>query len=191
MRSLPRFHLRLPAWVAGALPPAAHVFIGAAERMDTVLDLAHRNVEARTGGPFAAAVFDLATGRLVAPGMNLVVPANCCVLHAEIVAIILAQQAIARHSFRSSTAAGYELVTSTEPCAMCLGAIQWSGVTSLVCGARDEDARRIGFDEGLKPDGWHEHFGSAGIAVLRDVRRAEACAVLARYHELGGPIYNG
>ena len=35
----------------------------------------------------------------------------------------------------------YELVASTEPCAMCLGAAPWSGgVRHLVCGARDEAA---------------------------------------------------
>ena len=34
----------------------------------------------------------------------------------------------------------FELVTTTEPCAMCLGAIPWSGLSSVVCGARDQDA---------------------------------------------------
>ena len=41
-----------------------------------------------------------------------------------------------------------EMVASTQPCAMCLGATPWSGIRRLVCGARDEDAEEIGFDEG-------------------------------------------
>jgi tRNA(Arg) A34 adenosine deaminase TadA len=51
------------------------------------------------------------------------------------------------------------MVVSTEPCALCLGAIPWSGIRRLVCGARDEDARSIGFDEGEKVPYWIGAFG--------------------------------
>ena len=82
------------------------------------------------------------------------------------------------------------MVASTEPCAMCFGAIPWSGVTRLVCGARDEDARRIGFDEGPKLPDWRKALQKRGIRVTRDVLREEAVAVLDLYVDLGGPIYN-
>jgi len=82
-------------------------------------------------------------------------------------------------------------VTRTEPCAMCLGAIPWSGVRRLVCGARDEDARQVGMDEGDKPDDWEACFGRRGIAVTRDVCRAGAADVLLAYRDGGGLIYNG
>ena len=42
----------------------------------------------------------------------------------------------------------FELFTSCEPCAMCLGASLWSGVKRMVCGATKDDAQAIGFDEG-------------------------------------------
>ena len=73
---------------------------------------------------------------------------------------------------------------------MCLGAIPWSGVRGLVCGARDADARGIGFDEGAKPTDWVEALESRGIRVRQDVCRDEAVAVLREYAENGGPIYN-
>jgi tRNA(Arg) A34 adenosine deaminase TadA len=84
-----------------------------------------------------------------------------------------------------------ELVSSTEPCAMCLGAVPWSGVRRLVCGARDEDARRIGFDEGDKPSDWIGRLRTRGIDVVQDVYRAEVTSVLEEYALAGGTIYNG
>jgi tRNA(Arg) A34 adenosine deaminase TadA len=83
----------------------------------------------------------------------------------------------------------YELVASTEPCAMCFGATPWCGVRWLVCGAREEDARGIGFDEGPKVSDWVASLEQLGISVARDVCRDEA-AVLRYYAENGGIIYN-
>jgi tRNA(Arg) A34 adenosine deaminase TadA len=84
-----------------------------------------------------------------------------------------------------------ELVTSTEPCAMCLGAVAWSGVRSVLCGAREEDARAVGFDEGPKPVDWKAALTDRGIKVTADVHCAEAAAVLRLYAAAGNPIYNG
>ena len=85
----------------------------------------------------------------------------------------------------------YELVTSTDPCAMCLGATPWSGVRFLVTGARGGDAEEIGFDEGLKPAGWEEAFAEGGISVTRDVLREEAAGCPRESNAaLGGEIYN-
>ena len=74
---------------------------------------------------------------------------------------------------------------------MCLGAIPWSGVASLVCGARDEDARSIGFDEGEKPMHWIEALEKRSIKVTRDILRDKSKAVLQEYIDEGGIIYNG
>ena len=73
---------------------------------------------------------------------------------------------------------------------MCLGAVSWSGARRLVCGARDEDVRAIGFDEGPKPPDWIRELERRGISVVRDELRDEAAAVLRRYAEEGGIIYN-
>lgn len=84
----------------------------------------------------------------------------------------------------------HDLVTSCEPCAMCFGAVPWSGVRGLVCGARDEDARAIGFDEGPKLESWVRALEQRGIEVVRDVHRVVARRVLEDYAIAGGPIYN-
>ncbi|MCP3973910.1 MAG: nucleoside deaminase [bacterium] len=157
--------------------------------MEFAISLAERNVAEGTGGPFGAAIFDLDSGDLIAAGVNVVVAATMAIAHAEIVAIAMAGVATGHFDLANSSRA--ELVTTTEPCAMCLGAVPWSGVTSLVCGARDEDARAVGFDEGIKPTDWMADLDAAGISVTRDIQRSHAADVLADYARGGGVIYNG
>jgi tRNA(Arg) A34 adenosine deaminase TadA len=160
------------------------------DRMRLVVELSRSNVAHGTGGPFGAGIFDLSTNRLVAPGVNLVATANLSAAHAEMVVIMIAQQVIGHFDLGGEGLPAYELVTSTEPCAMCFGATPWSGVRRLVCGAREEDARRIGFDEGPKMPDWVASLEQRGISVARDVCRDEAAAVLRYYAEKGGTIYN-
>ena len=184
--SLSSIQLNLPSWVwavEGAERPLATVD----ERMDLVMRLVEGNI-ADGGGPFAAAVFD-DDGRLVAPGVNRVVPDSAPIAHAEIVAIAAAAQRLGTWDLRSR--GRHQLVTSTEPCAMCLGAVPWSGVTGLVIGARDADARAVGFDEGHKPADWLDGLRQRGIDVVRDVGRAGVAELMGRYADGGGPIYNG
>jgi tRNA(Arg) A34 adenosine deaminase TadA len=81
------------------------------------------------------------------------------------------------------------LVTTTEPCCQCFGALIWSGVDRLICGATTADAEAIGFDEGPKPEFWPDVLEERGITVELSVRRLEARAVLDEYKQRGGPIY--
>ena len=156
--------------------------------MGLVLELARRHVEEKTGGPFAAAVFGADSGRLIAVGVNLVMPASTPVAHAEVVAFTMAGQALG--GFDLSAGGRTELVSSTEPCAMCLGAVQWSGVARLVCGATDADARAVGFDEGHKATDWIAGLELRGVEVVQEVRRVEAAEVLRSYVSGGGHVYN-
>ena len=157
--------------------------------MDVAIELARRNVAESSGGPFGAAVF--ASGSLVSAGVSLVETSSSSIAHAEIVAIAFAQRQIRGFDLGARGQPVHELVTSVEPCAMCLGAIQWSGVRRVVCGAHDADARAIGFDEGHKPKRWIEAFGRRGIEVEIGLSREAARAVLADYAQRGGLIYNG
>ncbi len=158
--------------------------------MRLVIELSRSNVDHGTGGPFGAGIFDLSTNRLIAPGVNLVATTNLSAAHAEMVAIMISQRVVGHFDLGGEGLPPYELVASTEPCAMCFGAIPWSGVRRLVCGAREEDARRIGFDEGPKTSDWVAALEQRGISVARDVYRDEAAAVLRYYVESGGMIYN-
>jgi tRNA(Arg) A34 adenosine deaminase TadA len=158
--------------------------------MDLVTTLAQLNSEHSTGGPFGAGVFRTDTHQLVAPGVNLVLPLHCSVAHAEMVAIMIAQQTLEAHDLGAADLPPHELVTSCEPCAMCLGAICWSGVRHLLCGARGSDAEAIGFDEGPKPENWATALEQRGITVTLDIGRSKAIQVLQNYVEQGGMVYN-
>lgn len=190
MHAFPDLRFRLPDWVASVLPLTDHIFKDDEEKMRLAVMLAKENVRHDTGGPFGAAIFDRESGRLIAPGVNIVVPTHWSGGHAEMIALALAQQNFRTHDLGSNGMPFCELFTSVEPCAMCLGAIPWSGVRRLVCGAHDVDALRVGFDEGPKPDNWVTELELRGISVTCDILRDEAAGVLKEYAEGGNIIYN-
>jgi tRNA(Arg) A34 adenosine deaminase TadA len=187
---LPSFELHLPAWIVGVRESAGPL-ASDAERMRFVVGIARENVKQRTGGPFAAAVFESGSGRLVAVGPNLVTSLGQSVMHAEVVAIMEAQRVAGSYALGTEGGPAHELFTSCEPCAMCFGAILWSGVRRLVCGATKADAEALGFDEGPVSDASYEYMRRRGIIVARQVERATAQAVLSMYAAADGAIYNG
>lgn len=159
------------------------------QQLAFVIEASRLNCQHQTGGPFAAGVFTMETGQLIALGVNLVTQEQLSILHAEIVALSLAQRALGQFDL-STAQEPLSLVTSTEPCAMCFGAIPWSGVRQVVCAAADADARAIGFDEGPKPVDWELALQQRQITVLSGLLREEAVAVLQSYAQEGGLIYN-
>ena len=60
--------LSLPSWLERALPTPNKAFPALEDRMRLVVGLAEQNIDAGTGGPFAAAVFDGGTGRIISVG---------------------------------------------------------------------------------------------------------------------------
>lgn len=184
------FRLELPPWLTDHLTKTPDRLETPEQRMAFVVELAGRNIREGTGGPFGAAVFRLDTHELVAPGVNLVLSTKCSVAHAEVVALTIAQQRVGSHDLGAPECSHVELVTSCEPCTMCLGAVCWSGVRQIVCGAREADASAIGFDEGPKLPHWVSELKHRGITVVRDIGRREAKQVLQDYAYMGGIIYN-
>ena len=184
-----RVEFHLPDWLleyakSGALIP------GLEERMSFVIEASRRNVEQDTGGPFAAAVFERDSGRLISLGVNLVIPQGLSMLHAEMTALAVAQRQLGTFDLGESGLPALELVSSTEPCVMCLGGIVWSGIRRVVAGARDADARSVGFDEGPKPENWKAALEQRHIEVISDLQREEAKQVLEAYARLDKQIYN-
>jgi tRNA(Arg) A34 adenosine deaminase TadA len=158
--------------------------------MALAVRLAAENVEREPGGgPFGAAVFRIESGELVSVGVNSVLRLGNSVLHAEVMALLLAHRELGIHSFAEPGGPALELVSSCEPCVMCLGAAMWSGVRRLVCGATRQDAEALGFDEGPVSEASYQHLQRRGVEVVRGVLRDEAQAVLQRYRDLGRPIY--
>ncbi|MDX2429048.1 MAG: nucleoside deaminase [Xanthomonadales bacterium] len=178
----------LPAWVEPFLIDWQQPLMSTDQRMQLAIALSKESVQQKTGGPFGAVVVHEQTGELVSVGINLVTTAGLSIAHAEMVALSLAQLSMGQWNLSHS--GPLQLVTSCEPCAMCFGALPWSGIKSLVCGARKEDAEQAGFDEGDKPDQWVSSLRNRGIEVQRGVLRPQAASVLAHYRDTGGPIYN-
>lgn len=180
----------LPEWAEGhcaAIGPQPT----AEDRMRVAIGLSLRNVHERTGGPFGAALFERESGRLVGVGVNRVVPLGNSALHAEVVALMLAEAALGSFSLDYPGLPECELHTSCEPCAMCLGAIWWSGIRQLYCGAARRDAAGLGFDEGPVFDESYEYLSERGLTIVHGLLRGEARAALALYAEQQGPVYNG
>jgi len=113
---------------------------GDAERwLAEAIGLAERNV-AVGGGPFGALV--VRDGRTVSTGVNRVTPDLDPTAHAEVTALRAACTQLGTFSL-----AGCTLVTSCEPCPMCLAASLWSRVERIVYAADRDDAARAGFDD--------------------------------------------
>ena len=182
--------LRLPPWL-GRVLEGAPTFGSDADKMMWVIDLARENVLHETGGPFAAAVFECASGRIVGAGVNSVERLRNSVLHAEVLAIMLAEARVGSFTLHAPGLPHHELVTSCEPCAMCLGAVFWSGLRRIVYGARRADALEIGFDEGPVFPESHRYMKERGVEIVGGILADESRAVLRLYQEKGGLVYNG
>ena len=153
--------ITLPQWAADESPNYfAQTYKSDEDMMQLAIDISARNVKEGTGGPFGCAIFERHADdsiTLVSIGMNRVVALGNSTLHGETVAIQMAQKNLNTFSLQiplecvpcdggEKTMRQFELFTSCEPCAMCLGATLWSGVSRIVCGAGKDDAEAIGFD---------------------------------------------
>ena len=163
---------------------ADRVIVDDEEKMRFVVDIAVENVRHETGGPFAAAIFEIKTNRLIALGINSVVPAKQSWAHAEMTAFAHAQNKLNQESLK-----GCMLVTSCEPCAMCSGATPWSGVERMIYGAPRFMAEKVGFDECYKGEHWEEEFAKRKIQVAGPMLGENAFAPFKLYMEKHGEIY--
>jgi tRNA(Arg) A34 adenosine deaminase TadA len=187
-----QIHLTLPPWVHDAVD-TTRAYTSDADKVALAIELSRRNVEANTGGPFGAAVFG-PDDRVIAVGVNRVLPHTCSLAHAETMAFMLAQQRTQRARLNESApgegAGPIVLATSAQPCCQCYGATFWAGIDALLIGARSEDVMRLTeFDEGPLPQDWIGELESRGIAVVRDLHRDAACEVLRQYGMQGGTFY--
>ncbi len=180
-------HLSLPEWIQHEVDPDM-VCPDDSSKIALAIRLSSRNVELGTGGPFGAAVFD-AQHRLIAVGVNRVVPEACSVAHAEMMAYLTAQAHTGRNRLNEGHP-GIVLATSAQPCCMCYGATFWAGIDTLLIGASAADVMELTeFDEGPLPADWRGELQSRGIAVREGIERDAARAALAAYARLGGKNY--
>lgn len=100
------------------------------------IELARRS-RANGNHPFGALLVD-ADGKVVLEGENTVLTAQDCTGHAETNLIRLASERFDPEFLSRCT-----LYTSTEPCAMCAGAIYWGNVRRVVFALSQEEIGRI------------------------------------------------
>ncbi len=90
-----------------------------------------RSAVARGNHPFGALLFK--DGEILVEAENEVVTTRDVTRHAETALVAKATTELDRKTLAAST-----LVTSTEPCIMCCGAIHWAGIGRIVFGVRAE-----------------------------------------------------
>lgn len=116
---------------------------------------AQKGVADKAGGPFGAVIAD--TQGVIAAGHNTVLQDHDPTAHAEMNAIRKAARVK-----KSGDLAGLTLVTTSEPCPMCLCASYWANISRIVVGAPSSLAAEYGFRD--------DHFYAA-LAQLPPQRR--------------------
>lgn len=186
-----RLSIAMPGWLGKELAERPHRFPDPTDRMRLAIEMARMNWERETGGPFAAGVFERDSGRLVSLGVNRVVPMACSSAHAEIMALSLAQNSLQSWDLGEAGLPAYQLVVNWRTCAMCFGAVIWSGVRSLVIAGSDDEMERItGFDEGPMLPEWKSELAARGIEVVDNLLREEALEGFRAFADSGALVYN-
>ena len=133
------FTLDLPDWAVEELNKLPTHFPTIEERMTTVIEFSRLNFQRKTGGPFAAGVFERDSGRLVTIGVNRVMPFHCSSAHAEVMAISLAQKLLGVYDLGAGDLPAHQLVVNWRPhdvfrrgslvrCALAGHRGRWAGV---------------------------------------------------------------
>lgn len=181
-------HLTLPVWIHDAVDLAAS-YPGNEAKVALAIELSQLNVKYASGGPFGAVLFD-ANDRVIAAGVNRVVPHATSLAHAENMAYMLAQQKLQSPRINAVLPGPVTLATSSQPCCQCFGATVWAGIDRLLIGARASDVEALTtFDEGPLPADWIAALEQRGISVTTDLCRDDACAVLRQYGQENGTHY--
>lgn len=184
--------ITLPDWVKleiEKIPSSIPLLI---DRIHFVIKLSRLNVEHGTGGPFAAAVFEKESGRIISVGVNRVTPLNLSALHAEIVALSMAQKKLETYDLGGAGIPPMQLVVNWRPCVMCYGAVLWSGVRSLVIAGSGPELESItGFDEGPMHPEWRRELMERGVELIEGGETEAVCKVFNDYMKRGLPVYNG
>ena len=141
------------------------------EVMQKAIEQARKTMNDNVGGPFGAAVID-ADGKLISLASNSVLDDHDPTAHAEMNAIRKAGQVLGTHDLSGCT-----VITTAFPCAMCLGAIIWANVKTVVYGARPEDAAAIGFRDAFIYEFINDNFNDPKVLSF-DEQEREACLTL-------------
>ena len=132
----PEIHLDYPGWVRRKVD-WLRPFAGDRDRIRVAIDVARENVLQGSGGPFGAAIFEEESGRLVAIGINRVVPLNNSVLHAEVFGFMMAQATLGSFTLAAEGMPAHTLYHVSRRRALERGAARRVVGTARGCKARE------------------------------------------------------
>lgn len=112
------------------------------EAVERLVEETIKSAEAGNGGPFGAMVFNSETGEVVVTAVNTVLKDNNPTAHAEINVIRKACGVLERPNLT-----GYSLLTTSEPCPMCMAALKWAYIDEWAYIASSKTAGMIGFND--------------------------------------------
>ncbi|AMM22323.1 hypothetical protein AX769_09490 [Frondihabitans sp. PAMC 28766] len=113
-------------------------------RLGDTIAVSRRSVD-HGNHPFGAVLVD-ADGQVVLEAENTVVTGDDCTGHAETNLVRAAWKTIGAEALATHT-----LYTSCEPCAMCSGAIYWSGISRVVFALAETDLLALTGDHDENP----------------------------------------
>ncbi len=142
--------------------------------MELAIKLSEDNVD-NGGGPFGAVI--VRDGKVLATGVNRVVPNNDPTAHAEVSAIRSACKALGTFKLDGCT-----VYSSCEPCPMCLSALYWAGVARICYGNTKADAKAINFDDSFIYDQLELDYGMRSIRC-QHFMRDRALAAFRKWQE--------
>ncbi len=110
--------------------------------MREAIRLAEAGMRRGDGGPFGAVV--VRNGEVIGSGWNRVLKTNDPTAHAEIVAIRSACSHTGEYWLE-----GCRIYVNCEPCPMCLAAMYWARLESVIFAATRDDAAELDFNDAL------------------------------------------
>lgn len=139
--------------------------------MNRAIELAEQAKE-NGNHPFGALL--VVNGEIRLEALNEVITQSDATRHAELSLVSQACKTLSAKERSQAT-----LVTSTEPCAMCCGAIYWSGIRKVVFGCPESQLGRFAGTDFLIPSKKIFSFADSKVEIVGPILEKEA----ARVHE--------
>jgi guanine deaminase len=151
--------------------------------MALAIEKARQTMNQDLGGPFGAAIIS-ENGDILAVSSNSVLGDHDPTAHAEINAIRAAAKKIGSHDLSHTY-----LITTCYPCPMCLGAIIWANIRTVIYGCRKEDAANIGFRDDFIYDFIKDGMKDKKVLSLEESDRDLCLSLFNEYSEKHKPLY--
>lgn len=151
--------------------------------MNLAIQKARETMNQNIGGPFGALVLD-SDLQILSIESNRVLQDHDPTAHAEVNAIRQACRKKQTHDL-----SGCILYTTCYPCPMCLGAIIWSNIKTVIYGCRKEDANQIGFRDDFIYQFIKDDCQDALVLDLQEMHRDQCLELFEEYQKNEKQLY--